>query len=127
MLEQEDREWLTENGYTFEVVDEGGITSLILKGFPLPPGFDRETTDLLTRLPPGFPDTAPDMFWVDPPIKIAATGVFAPAANVMESYINRTWQRFSRHFAGSPWRPGIDSLQSWVLCIRFLLEKDVAA
>lgn len=127
MLEQEDREWLAENGYKFEVVDEGGITNLILKDFLLPRGFDRETTDLLTRLPPGFPDTAPDMFWADPPIKMAITGAFAPASDLMEPHVSRTWQRFSRHFAGSPWRPGIDSLQSWVLCMRLLLENDVAA
>lgn len=127
MLDQEDRQWLVDQGFTFEVVEEGGFTNLILKDFRLPTGFDREQTDLLVRLPAGFPDTPPDMFWVDPEIRIAKTGAVPAAANVTETIVNRQWQRFSRHFFGAGWRPGIDSLQSWVLCIRSLLEQDVAA
>jgi len=127
MLDQDDREWLGEQGIDFEAVEEGGFTNLILKNFALPDGFDRDQTDLLVRLPAGFPDTPPDMFWVDPPVLLAKTGTRPPAADVMETIVDRQWQRFSRHFSGSPWRPGVDSLPSWILCIRSLLARDVAA
>ncbi|WP_159601591.1 E2/UBC family protein [Agromyces humi] len=127
MLEQEDRDWLAERGLDFEIAEEGAYTNLILRDFVLPAGFDREKIDLLVRLPAGFPDTAPDMFWVNPQVRLTKTGAFPRAADVMETVGGRQWQRFSRHFSGSPWRPGIDSLPSWILCIRSLLEQDAAA
>lgn len=127
MLDEEDRGWLAEQKLEFEATEEGGHTILILKGFALPIGFDHEHTDLLVRLPAGFPDTAPDMFWVDPQIRLTKTGAVPRAAEVTETIAGRQWQRFSRHFSGSPWRPGIDSLPSWILCIRSLLQQDVAA
>jgi hypothetical protein len=127
MLDQEDRDWLAEHSLEFEAIEEGGFTNLILKNFVLPAGFDQPSTNLLVRLPAGFPDTPPDMFWVDPPVLLTKTGMRPPASDVMETLVGRQWQRFSRHFSGSPWRPGIDSLPSWILCIRSLLERDVSA
>jgi len=127
MLDQEDRDWLTAQGFEFETVDEDGLTNLILKNLALPAGFDRAHVDLLVRLPKGFPDTGPDMFWVDPPIRLSKSGAYPPQADQMETYVGRPWQRFSRHFIGTPWRPGIDSLESWILCVQSVLRQDGAA
>lgn len=128
MLSEDDQNWLKERGFTFEASQEaGGITNLIIKNYLLPEGFDHDTTDLLVRLPAGFPDSAPDMFWVDPTLKLIKTGANAPAADQYETHAERTWQRFSRHLDSGAWRPGIDSLQSWLMAIRGLLEKDAAA
>lgn len=124
MLSDDDQKWLKDKGFEFEVVAESGLTNLIIKNYPLPPGFDQKQTDLLIRLPAGFPDAPPDMFWVDPEIKLAKTGVHAPASDNFESYVSRTWQRFSRHLAQGAWRPGVDSLESWLHSIRTLLAKD---
>lgn len=126
MLDDADHQWLKDSGFDYEVVEESGWTNLILKGYSLPAGFDHEQVDLLVRLPPGFPDAQPDMFWVDPWIKLTSTGSFAPASEQPEQHVGRTWQRFSRHFANGAWRPGTDSLESWMKTIRLLLVRDGA-
>lgn len=124
MLSEDDHRWLKGKGFDFQVLPEEGVTNLIIKGYRLPPGFDHELTDLLVRLPAGFPDTPPDMFWVDPEIKLAKTGARAPASEHFENHAGRRWQRFSRHLSQGAWRPGVDSLESWMHSIRGLLVKD---
>lgn len=126
MLSEEDHAWLKERNFTYETsLDPSGLTNLIIKGYRLPDGFDHEDVDLLVRLPSGFPDAAPDMFWVDPTIKLRKTGATAPASEQYEKHAGRNWQRFSRHLNPGAWRPGVDSLQSWIIAIRVLLEKDI--
>ncbi|MEZ2370962.1 E2/UBC family protein [Arthrobacter sp. RCC_34] len=126
MLDDDDLAKLDAKGLKHEVtVDGSGWTELVIKDYPLPQGFTAQATDLLVRLPPGFPDAAPDMFWVNPEIRLAATGAYAPASEVPEQYLGRIWQRFSRHLAPGTWRPGIDSLETWMAAIAQLLRKDV--
>lgn len=126
MLTDEDRDYLSGLGYQNEVTDEGGWTNIVLKGYRLPSGFDPGTTDLLVRLPAGFPDVPPDMYWVDPEVRLTKTGGYPPAAEHFETYLGRRWQRFSRHLTGGAWRPGIDDLSTWLTAIRQKLAEDVA-
>jgi hypothetical protein len=51
----------------------------------------------------------------------------APDNTNAEVILGRSWQRWSRHFADSPWRPGIDDLQSFYRLIKTTLEREVAA
>lgn len=127
MLDEDDYTYLKSRGYEYEVVQEGGWTNLVIKNYTLPAGFDHDQVDLLIRLGPEFPDTAPDMFWVDPWIRVAATQAYAPQSESPEQALGRNWQRFSRHLQPGAWRPGIDSLESWLAAIRQLLVKDTAA
>lgn len=121
MLPEHDREKLAEKGYEFDELVDGGFLCIVIKNFRLPPGYDTETTNLLLRLPTAFPDAQPDMFWCDPPISYANGG--APqASESRENYLGRTWQRFSRHLAPGVWRPGIDSLMSYLS----LVSQDLA-
>jgi Prokaryotic E2 family E len=127
VLDEDDHAMLRERGYVCEVtVDEGGWTNLVIKDYTLPAGFDHEKVDLLLRLNPAFPDVKPDMYYVEPTIRLAATQGFAPASELHEPYLDRTWQRFSRHLADGQWRPGIDNLGTWLTMIRQQFEKDVA-
>jgi len=124
MLRREDRVFLERTGYTFDVQDEGGMTCVVIHDYRLPPGFNRTTCQLLLRLPGGFPDTQPDMFWVLPPVVLAATGRPPAAAEHNEPHLGQTWQRFSRHLAQDAWRSGIDNLETWFNAIGSLLRKD---
>jgi len=126
MLTDEDREYLSGLGYQFEVTEEGRWTNLVLKDYRLPAGFDHATTDLLVRLQAGFPDSPPDMFWVDPEVRLTRTGAHPNAASNFETYIGRRWQRFSRHLAQGAWRPGIDDLSTWLAAIKQKLIEDVS-
>ncbi len=101
------------------------MTCVVLCGFKLRPGFTLTATDLLLRLPAGFPDAAPDMFWCDPPV--ARTDEIAiPAADQYEEHLGRRWQRFSRHLSPGEWRPGIDSIDSFIALIRKTLYEGLA-
>jgi hypothetical protein len=125
MLAPPDEEYLRGKGLTFDVVIDQGLICVVVQNYELPTGYDRPGADLLLRLPPGFPDAQPDMFWCDPPVRIASSGSFPQAADLMESYLGRTWQRFSRHLGSGVWKPGVDNLGSYLALIRSELERSV--
>jgi hypothetical protein len=118
-----DDAFLKERGYQFETLpDANGGAFLLVHRFDVSAGgFTPSCTDLMIRLPAQYPMTPLDMWYCDPPIRIASSGQFAPASEVMESYVGRTWQRFSRHLNGA-WRPGVDSLRSFFILIQRELQ-----
>lgn len=120
-IPERDAAFLRERGFDWETVpDPAGSSCVVVRGFPVD-GFSPERTDLMVRIPPQYPMTPLDMWYCDPPIRIAATGQFAPASEVMEAHVGRTWQRFSRHLNGG-WRPGIDGLRSYFTLIQRELQ-----
>jgi hypothetical protein len=100
------------------------MTCVVLRGFILPSGYDRSQSDLLLRLNQGYPDVPPDMWWFDPPVRLA-DGRPVRATQCTEHYLGRSWQRWSRHFTPGQWRSGIDSLESFYALIRIELERCV--
>lgn len=125
MLSEGDEAYLKEYDFDYEVIPEGAMFSLIIRDFRLPAGYEQPVVDLLLRLPGGFPDAAPDMFWMHPVVAYVGGGA-PPATEVRLDYGGRTWQRWSRHLAIA-WRPGIDNLQSYLRLIRTDLEKGAPA
>jgi hypothetical protein len=99
---------------------EGGWSFLVISGYTVPAGFQPDQVDLLIKLPPGFPDAQPDMFWVHPAVKTAQGSL--PRATCMESLLGKEWQRFSWHLAAGAWQPGVSTLRDFMRCIsgRFL-------
>ena len=114
VLREQDQSFLDSLGYsqTVEVVD--GFVHVVLADF-LTPGLDRSEVDVLLRLPIGFPDATPDMFWVSP--ALTAKGAAIPGTEVTETHVGRSWQRWSRHI-GCQWRPGVDNLETYVAYVR---------
>lgn len=98
----------------------GGWSFLVISGYGLPAGFQPGTVDLLVKLPPGFPDAQPDMFWVYPAVKTPSGSL--PRSTSMEPLLGRQWQRFSWHLAAGAWQPGVSTLRDFMRCIsaRFL-------
>lgn len=113
---------LAERGDAYEVFQEANMTCVLLRGYRLPAGYDRSQSDLLLRLSPGYPDVAPDMWWFDPPVRLA-DGRAIQATDGIEQYLGRSWQRWSRHFGTGQWRSGIDCLESFLALIRRELER----
>ena len=114
----EDARALAARGLRPTVTDENGMTCVVFEGWRLPEGYTRPSADLLVRLPAGFPDIAPDMWWFDPEI-VRIDGATIPQTQLVESYVGRaTWQRWSRHFNPGQWRSGIDSLETFLGLIR---------
>jgi hypothetical protein len=123
LIPERDAAFLKERGYDWEVVaDPAGGACVIVRGFSVEGGgFTPAITELMVRIPPQYPITALDMWYCDPPIRVAATGRYAQASEVTESHLGRKWQRFSRHLNGG-WRPRIDSLKSYFTLIQRELQ-----
>ena len=98
----------------------GGWVFVVISNYELPQGFAPNRVDLLIKLPPGFPDAAPDMFWVHPEVR-CLNGV-VPKATSPERLLGKEWQRFSWHLAPGAWKPGISEFRDFMRCIhsRFL-------
>lgn len=116
-LPEPDARFLADKGIEFEAAVNSGMLCVTLKRFRLPDGYEPRDVDLLLRLPAGYPDASPDMYWVQPPVRLVRTGAFPAAADQMESHLGTTWQRFSRHLAPGVWRPGADTLQAYLALI----------
>lgn len=117
MLPPIDQECLQARAPGSTVNLDGGMICVVLPAFQLPAGFTVESADLLLRLPPGYPDVAPDMWWFAPAV-LRADARAIPATEHHEAYLGRTWQRWSRHLNPGQWRSGIDSLESYLAIVR---------
>jgi hypothetical protein len=117
-----DAAYLEERAIPHTISSEGGMTCVVLPGWILPAGLSRPAADLLVRLPAGYPDVAPDMWWFSPDV-CRADGQLAANTNVTERHLGRDWQRLSRHFQAGQWRSGIDGLESYLALIRHDLSR----
>ena len=100
--------------------EPGGWVFVVISSYELPAGFAPNCVDLLVKLPPGFPDAAPDMFWVYPEVR-GPNGI-VPKNTSPELLLGKQWQRFSWHLAPGAWKPGISEFRDFLRCIhsRFL-------
>lgn len=96
--------------------EPGGWTHLVIDRFALPEGFRPPLVKVLIKLPPQFPDAAPDMFWVHP--AVVAPGGAAPRGTSVERLMDLDWQRFSWHLSPGAWKPGVSTLRDYLRCIR---------
>jgi hypothetical protein len=100
--------------------EAGGWQFLVISDFQLPDAFQPNRVELLIKLPPAFPDAAPDMFWVCPAVRTATGNM--PRSTTNERLLGKNWQRFSWHLAAGAWKPGVSDLRDFIRCIyaRFL-------
>jgi len=115
-LPASDTRYIAERGFPHEVSLEDGMTCVFLPDWPLPPGYNRTSANLLIRLQAGYPDVPPDMWWFEP-IVLFANGSEIPATQVREQHLGRIWQRWSRHLAAGQWRAGIDGLEAYLALV----------
>jgi hypothetical protein len=108
LLPELDREFLDEKGHVYDVQQAGDVFVMIYD-FALPETYTPRCCTLLLKLPPGYPNANPDMFWTSPNVRLAGGGI-PVATEVREVYLNQSWQRWSRHT--NSWRPGIDNIQT---------------
>ena len=121
MLRPADQAALDDLGYAYDVVADGGFVIVVLKDVAMPIGIAPGVSSILLRLPPGFPDAAPDMFWLDPAVRGPEAQVI-PGTESMQEFLGRTWQRWSRHIQ-QQWRPGVDSLATYLAYVRHCLNQ----
>lgn len=121
-LPVKDREYLESKGIEYEEHEEGGQKGVILKARPLPAGrFDTEKADILILLPSGYPDAAPDMFYLSPWVKLTSGGRYPRKADNAFEFKGLSWQRWSRH--NREWRPGADGIWTMIKRVDFALQE----
>jgi len=123
MLLEDDEQFLKEKGYSYTTTVENSVIHIVIHGFPIPLMYQPTQADLLIRLPAGYPQANPDMFWTRPDIMLA-NGAVPQAASTHESYLGQTWQRWSRHW-GAAWRAGLDTLRTFIAAIQADLNRGV--
>lgn len=103
---------LSEEGYkiTAEAKDDGFI-HLISDGYPLPPGYKKQSTKLLIKVPISYPNGKLDMFWTDDDLQFT-NGQFPKESVTIETIYGTKWTRFSWH--PKNWNPGKDNLRTFL-------------
>lgn len=91
---------------------------ILFKEFRLPAGWNREMIELLIIIPPGYPTTPPDNFYVAPGLRLAS-GAEPTNFSKGVTHLGRQWDQFSYHIAGQ-WKPAAsilhgDNLQTFML------------
>lgn len=117
MLPAPDADYLSERRVGYSASQEGGMICIVVPNWKLPPGFNVQQADLLLRLPMGYPDLPPDMWWFDPAV-LRDDGQEIPATQATEYHLGKRWQRWSRHLSPEQWRSGVDGLGSFFTLIQ---------
>ncbi len=123
-LPSKDRQYLLSHNISFLEVSNAGHKGTILREMSLPAGkYDVACADVLILVPPGYPDTPPDMFYTLPWLRLCASGGYPTRADQPFDFDGQRWQRWSRH--SDQWRPGRDGI--WTLIKRFEHAVEIAA
>jgi hypothetical protein len=99
-----------------ELPQPDGWTFVIYRDFQIPSDYRPDRIDVLVKLPPTFPDAAPDMFWVSPHVTVGPGGS-SPRGTTTENVLSASWQRFSWHLSPGSWRPGVSTMRDFIRCI----------
>ena len=121
MLPNDDQAYLAQRFPAFAESAEGGMLCVVLPDYSLPTGLAPSRATLLLRLSPNYPDVPPDMWWFHPAL-FRLDGGAIPNTEVTEQYLGQVWQRWSRHLDAGQWRPGADSLRTYLA----VLDRSVA-
>lgn len=107
----EEIEQLRAEGHAVEVTEAEGWFNVVFSSYPLPPGYSKELTQLLIRLPLSYRNGKPDMFWVDEDMKLKGGGV-PRSADSIEPALGKRWRRFSWH--PQNWNPAGDNVKTYL-------------
>ena len=124
-LPMEDQDYANRLSGNLERVLDGGRRWVLLHNFSVPEGYNLDKVTAAVLLPVGYPQSAPDMVYFYPALSLTS-GKRIHASEATEMICGKKYQRWSRHFLPQePWRPGIDSLETYALMIHGWLEREV--
>lgn len=118
LLPEPDIQFLEEKEFDYEIVQANGEVRVTIRDFPFPEQYRPRRANLMLRLPAGYPNANPDMFWTNPEVRLA-NGKFPLNAGWHDPSASN-WQRWSRH--SKSWRPGTDNLRTKIASVRRELE-----
>jgi hypothetical protein len=102
---------LKNEGHRIEIDErEDGFIHVSIREYPLPEGYNKNSTYLLIKVPLSYPNGNPDMFWTDADLTLSdARG---PKSTSKENVFGKEWLRFSWHLG--KWNPGSDNLETYL-------------
>jgi hypothetical protein len=99
-LQEHAKEFKEATGIGVELVEEGNRIFAVLKQVSLPAGLMVSASDVLFITDKQFPLSALDMFWTSVDV-VWSDGTVPKSAESIETYLGRTWRRFSWHTNGA--------------------------
>lgn len=122
-LPEDDIIFLETQGLEWETVTDQGMHWVILRNYPVPPGYQTGNTTVAVKIEAGYPRTGLDMAYFHPPL-VRRDG--QPIGAISPQQIDgRAFQRWSRHrTASNPWREGIDDLSTHLSMVSFWFEQE---
>jgi hypothetical protein len=118
LLSLPDRMFLESKYPSHSVFTAGGHVCVVIEDFRLH-GLVPVTSDLLIRLPNGYPDRRPDMFWLGDAVKRTDNGPIKAVGQTM-TVADRVWHRWSRHMKAEEWAEA-SGLRAYVGYVRMCL------
>lgn len=118
----EDVDELRKDGHAIDVIEADGWANTIFHGYAVPPGYTKNATELLLRIPMAYRNARPDMFWTDEDLTLKG-GQIPRNADVIEDILGKRWRRFSWH--PQNWNPGSDNLRTYLEFVNNRLTKGV--
>jgi hypothetical protein len=120
LIPENDITFLNEKGYDYTLVQAGTEVHLIIQRFPFPAYAPKEA-EMLIRLLSGYPQTAVDMFYTIPDVKLPS-GAFPDRCDQHPVFTGKAWQQWSRHMT---WRSGIDNLRTFLAAVVAEINKGI--
>lgn len=116
---------LNARGIDWQTLLDGGRRWLLLRGLPLPPGYQTDTVTVAVEIPTTYNAAELDMFYCHPPLS-RSSGHPIPQTQVQQAIEGVIYQRWSRHRGPtSLWRPGVDTVISHLALIEESLNREV--
>ena len=101
-LSEEDCLCLNGHGVPWDTLVEKNVQWVILRGYPIPSGYNVSTADAAIRIPPSYPDGGLDMVYFFPALSLNSGRAIAKLPpHLLEG---KQYQQWSRHY---PWEPGV--------------------
>lgn len=120
LIPEDDIAFLNDRGYDYTLVQSGMEVHLVIRQFPFPAYAPKEA-DLLIRLLSGYPQTAVDMFYTIPDVKLPSGG-FPQSCDQHPAVGDKAWQQWSRHLT---WRSGVDNLRTYLAAVIAEINKGI--
>jgi Prokaryotic E2 family E len=120
LIPEEDIEFLNEKGFDYNLVQFGNEVHLIIHRFPFEL-YNPKEADLLIRLLSGYPQTAVDIFYTIPDVKLPS-GAFPQNCDQHPKIGDKPWQQWSRHIT---WRSGVDNLRTFLIAVVAEINKGI--
>jgi hypothetical protein len=103
---------------------DGGRRWLLLRQYPLPPGYTVDATDIAIEVPVSYPGAQLDMFYCHPHL-VRRSGQPIPQTETIEAIFGTGFQRWSRHRPANTWNSAIDCVSTQLALVDAALAREV--